>query len=254
MYKLILLDLDGTLLDSRKNISEYTLNVLQKCRSKGMLIGIATARSEMNAKRSVSMIKPDVVISNSGALVRCRGDVIYSLLFSEEETMKLVQAGIAEGCEVTVDTPNKSYWNYKIHPREMSADWNDTVYTDYSDFHEKSFKVCIQTTDLEFSEKTAAGIENCTCTKFSDCDWFKFSKAGASKEKAIPPIEKALGISSDEIIAFGDDYVDIEMLKYCGRGIAMENAIDEVKNAADEITCDNDSDGVAIYLERNFLQ
>lgn len=254
MYKLILLDLDGSLLDSRKNISEYTLNVLQKCRSKGMFIGIATARSEMNAERLISVVKPDVVILNGGALACCRGEVIYSLLFSEQETMKLVHAGIDAGCEVTVDTPNKSYWNYKIHPREISADWSDTVYTDYSNFHEKSFKVCIQTTDLEFSEKIAADIENCTYTKFSDCDWFKFSKAGASKENAIPSVEKALGISSDEIIAFGDDYVDIEMLKYCGRGIAMGNAIDEVKNAADEITCDNDSDGVAIYLERNFLQ
>ncbi|MFR6333535.1 MAG: HAD family hydrolase [Eisenbergiella sp.] len=51
----------------------------------------------------------------------------------------------------------------------------------------------------------------------------------------------------------GDDYNDIRMLRECGRGIAVENAISEVKEAADEICADNDRDGVAEWLERNIL-
>lgn len=254
MYKLILLDLDGTLLDSRKNISEYTLSVLEQCRRKGLLVGIATARSELLAERFINLVNPDVVISNSGGLVRYHGEIIFSCMFSEEETAALVQAGLDAGLEVTVDTPDKSYENFKTDLSEQFPDWSNTVHTDYADFREKSFKVCIQSTDTDFAEAVAAKVTDCAYIPFSDCDWFKFSKAGASKEKALPPIEAALGISSDEIIAFGDDYVDIEMLKYCGRGIAMGNAIDEVKLIADEVIGDNDSDGVAVYLEKNFLQ
>ena len=254
MYKLILLDLDGTLLDSQKNISEYTLSVLEQCRRKGLLVGIATARSEVLAERFIDWVNPDIVISNSGGLVRCHGEIIFSCMFSEEETAALVRFGIDAGLEITVDTLDKSYENFEKNTSEQFPDWSNTIHTDYSDFHERAFKVCIHSTDLDFAKAAAAKVKDCDYIPFSDCDWFKFSKAGASKEKAIPPIEAALGISADEIIAFGDDYVDIEMLKYCGRGVAMGNAIDEVKRAADEVTSDNDSDGVAVYLEKNFLQ
>lgn len=254
MYKLILLDLDGTLLDSRKNISEYTLDVLAQCRRKGMLVGVATARSEVLAERYISAVDPDIVISNSGGLVRCHGEIIFTCMFSEEETAALVQAGLDAGREVTVDTPDKSFENFKTDMSEQFPDWRNTIHTDYSNFRERSFKVCIQSTDVNFARSIAAKVEDCEYIPFSDCDWFKFSKAGASKEKAVPPIEAALGITADEIIAFGNDYVDIEMLKYCGRGVAMGNAIDQVKQVADEVTGDNDSDGVAVYLEKNFLK
>ncbi len=254
MYKLILLDLDGTLLDSRKNISEYTLDVLKRCRSKGMLVGIATARSELLAEKYINRVNPDIVISNSGGLVRYNGEIIFSCMFSEEETSALVQAGLDAGLEITVDTPDKSYENFKVDLSEQFPDWRNTIHTDYSDFHDQAFKVCIQSTDVDFAEAVAARVKDCVYIPFSDCDWFKFSKSTASKEKAIPPIEAVLGISADEIISFGDDYVDIEMLKYCGKGVAMGNAIDEVKRVADEIIGDNDSDGVAVYLDKIFLQ
>lgn len=52
------------------------------------------------------------------------------------------------------------------------------------------------------------------------------------------------------MISFGDDYSDIGMLKLCGKGIAMDNAINEVKQAAYDITLTNDEDGVAVYLEK----
>lgn len=65
---------------------------------------------------------------------------------------------------------------------------------------------------------------------------------------------QALSITVDDIIAFGDDYVDIGMLKLCGVGVAMGNAIDEVKTVADVIIGGNDEDGIAEYLEDMFLK
>ena len=71
------------------------------------------------------------------------------------------------------------------------------------------------------------------------------SKKDATKEKAITALCDYLKLSPQKIAAFGDDFNDIGMLKLCGKGIAMQNAIDEVKQVADEICLSNEEDGVA---------
>lgn len=250
--KLLLFDLDGTLLDSNKTISPRNLAALEQCRAKGFLIGIATARSEPTCARFLAQVKPDVVISNGGALVRVKGKIIYHNAFTEKETAVLVKAGIAENRGVTVDCAENTYCNRVID----SPDWADITFTDFADFdilHESAFKVCIEGTDRTFAERTAALVTDCDWLPFSDCDWFKFSRAAAAKEKAIPPIERALGISREQIVSFGDDYVDAKMLQYCGIGVAMGNAIDEIKRCADVVIGNNDSDAIAAYLENNIL-
>ena len=70
---------------------------------------------------------------------------------------------------------------------------------------------------------------------------------------AIKFLSKHLNIPLEEIICFGDDFNDIGMLKLCGKGIAVSNAILEVKNIADEVTLSNNEDGVAKYIEKNLF-
>jgi hypothetical protein len=62
------------------------------------------------------------------------------------------------------------------------------------------------------------------------------------------------GIAADDIVAFGDDFADIGMLKLCGVGVAMGNAIDEVKTIADCVIGDNDHNGIANYLQNVGLE
>lgn len=62
------------------------------------------------------------------------------------------------------------------------------------------------------------------------------------------------GFGTDSIIAFGDDFADMGMLKLCGLGVAMGNAIEEVKNSADLVIGSNDEDGIAAYLEACLLR
>lgn len=256
MYKLIILDLDGTLLHSDKSISQYTINTLEKCRSKGILIGISTARGETNAKHFISKINPEVVISSGGALVSYRGNYIYASAFTSEETQRIlntVQTLTNGKSEITVDTRTCHYWNYKIDPHETYPDRGEVVYTDYRHFNEEALKICVETSDKKVAERVAKSIGDCDFIKFSDGDWYKFTKASATKAGALREIAGALHLIPNEIISFGDDYADIEMLKICGRGIAMGNAIDEVKQAADEVTDSNDKDGAAKYLEKYVL-
>lgn len=256
MIKLILMDLDDTLLRSDKSISPYTLKILKECQKAGMLIGFSTARGDSNAKQYIETVSPDLVISSGGALVKLHSEMIYSCMLSGRETNALIEAGkrvTNGGCEITVDTRNGHYWNYKEDPKQTAPDWGEVIYTDYADFYEEALKVCVQLSDTEKAKEIADGITDCDFVKFSDCDWFEFSKAGATKKNAVEKAGEYLGILPEEMLAFGDDYGDMEMLQFCGTGIAMANAVDAVKNAADGLTDDNDHDGVAKYLEEHCL-
>ena len=88
--KLLLFDLDGTLLQSEKTISTRTLSALKKCREKDILIGVSTSRSEQNSFVFLNELMPDILISSGGALVKYKTEYIYRAEFSEEETKVMI--------------------------------------------------------------------------------------------------------------------------------------------------------------------
>ena len=256
MKKLLLFDLDGTLLRSDKTISDYTISVLNKCRQVGCLLAVSTARGESNALQYISAVQPNIIISSGGALVTYNGEKIFCSQFSEKDTQKLINTAffLTHGnCEITVDTIDKHYWNYKNDPHLLSPDWGEVTYTDYKSFCETSLKICVELTDKTVAEAIAESVTNCDCVRFSDGNWYKFTCKNATKSNAVRAISDSIKIPFDDMIAFGDDYVDIDMLKMCGVGVAMENAIDEVKDSANYVTLSNDCDGVAKWLEENVL-
>lgn len=253
--KLLLFDLDGTLLKSDKTISEHTLSALNACRSKGLMIGVSTSRSEQNSMTFLSEILPDILISSGGALVKQNGNYIYKAEFSIEETnnmIRTVREICGADCEITVDTMESHYWNYKIDPKKQDQSWGDSIYTDFKDFNQESLKICVEIFDSDKAEKLKNILTDCDCVRFSDGYWYKFTKKGVTKEKAITEICHVCKFAPENIIAFGDDFVDIGMLKLCGIGIAMGNAIQDVKQIADVVIGTNDNDGIADYLIETF--
>ncbi|WP_307725860.1 HAD-IIB family hydrolase [Oceanobacillus sojae] len=82
--------------------------------------------------------------------------------------------------------------------------------------------------------------------------YLEIMSGNASKSNAIKKLEKQFNITRQEVIALGDNFNDIDMLKYAGVGIAMGNASDEVKSAADEITLSNEEDGLKHALNKHF--
>lgn len=180
-------------------------------------------------------LKPDLLISSGGALARYKETYICREDFSEEETARMISAArsvCGEECEITVDTPEGHFWNYKQNTLKTDPSWGGSIYTDFRDFSHRSLKMCVEILDPEQVEQLKNLLPDCDCARFSDGEWYKFTKETATKEQAILTFCKASGISAEEITAFGDDYVDIGMLKLCGLGIAMGNAIEEVKEAA----------------------
>lgn len=94
---------------------------------------------------------------------------------------------------------------------------------------------------------------DCCMISFSDENWYSFANKNSNKMNAIIEIAQFLSMDVSQIISFADDYNDIGMIKGCGIGVAMGNAIDEAKLEAKYICDTNDNDGVAKFLEKHIL-
>jgi Cof subfamily protein (haloacid dehalogenase superfamily) len=255
MGKMIIMDLDGTLLKDDKNISSYTLSILEKCKNIGIKIGIATARSEKSAKRCIETIEPDIMILNGGALIiNNNKEIIYKKLLSARTSDAIINECVKNKNtgNLTVETEGNYYASYK-----EPAYHSDYMYGVYYDFTKPLSKETYKISVEIFDKNTALSIENkfkeCRAISFTGENWYRFAHKEADKMAAIKEIVKNEGINISDIIAFGDDYNDIEMIKNCGTGVAMENGIEEIKNAAKYICKNNNEDGVGKWIEENIF-
>lgn len=252
--KLILTDLDLTLLHSDATISERTAATLRKCQEAGHLVGFSTSRGATRIQKYVEQIKPDIVICNAGASIFYNGKLLHEETFTLEEThtlMDAVYAVFGDDAEITVDTLTDFYWNRENNKSTQYG--NDAKYDDCRNFPCPAMKFCVQTEDGDKAQQVASKVANCDCIQFSDIPWFKFSPKSATKENGISYLSDYLKISTEDMISFGDDFSDIGMLKICGIGVAMENAIPQVKECTEHHTLSCDEDGVAVWLEKNLL-
>lgn len=251
--KMILLDLDGTLLRSDGSISDHTKQVLISCQERGIYVVIATARNWIGAERYIDEIQPDYEITTGGTLIHRHGEQTYSSNLEIEDTNQIVQDLLAydSGTEITVAAGRLVFWN-SLHISE-SEKLHKAVYNDYREpLSCRANKILAELPNYEIAEQIA-NKNHCHLQSFRGENWYAFMPEGAGKVQAIRELAKILDITLDDIVAFGDDVSDIEMLKVCGTGIAVANAVPEVQAIADSVTWSNDEDGVAEWIEKNVL-
>lgn len=250
-YKLIVSDLDGTMLNSEKEISEGNLAALKKARENSALIAFSTARSAGAMREYVAAVQPDILISNGGALVERGGEVLFNRQLSAESVRHIIKRcfELSDGkCEITIETDHGYFWNYKPDCDFSRYETPDNVqYSDFTDFNYSAYKVTAEVEREEDARKIAAEIPDCGTLSFRGEIWRRFAHIEATKRNALEHICGKLSIEPKEILAFGDDYNDLEMLELC-TGVAMGNAISEVKAAAEFVTDTNDNDGVAKFI------
>lgn len=248
MIRMILTDLDHTLLKQDGSISDKTLQILAACRAKGIRFAIATARYWIGAERYIDLLNPDYEITTDGTLVHSHGQCIYSCALSVPETNAII-ASIAEaapGAEITAACGKTVYWN--SHHISESAKLHKAVYCDYSSpLDVQANKIVAELPDESVARAIAAKT-NSKLQCYRGEKWYAFMPAASGKTTAIKALAEISGISLEDTVAFGDDLNDVEMLRLCGTGVAVNNAIPEVQEAADEITLSNDEDGVAEWL------
>ena len=254
MIRMILTDLDHTLLKQDGSISEKTLQILAACRAKGIRFAIATARYWIGAERYIDLLHPDFEITTDGTLIHSHGECIYSCAFSIPETNDIIQriAEAVPGAEITAACGKTVFWNSR-HISE-SEKLHKAVYFDYSSPLDVQANKIVAELPEESAAREIAAKANCKLQCYRGEKWYAFMPAGSGKTAAIRALAKTSETSLEDIAAFGDDLNDIEMLKLCGTGVAVANAVPQVLEAADEVTLSNEDDGLAEWLADHCLK
>lgn len=252
--QMIVLDLDGTVLHDNKTISNETLSVLERCRSKGILIAIATARSEKAAEKYSEKICPDSIISNGGALVRSKDEVIHQCKLPCELADTIIEELLAHKDFVSISVEAETGY-YVTWEKANSDDFAHAVHYDFkTPLSQTVYKIAFELTGPELAYKLQAKYPECKMIPFSDGTWFSIAHGNVNKMNAITAAAHFFNIEVSRIAAFGDDYNDLEMIRDCGIGVAMGNAIGDIKTVADYICDSNEKDGVAKWLSEFVLQ
>lgn len=162
----------------------------------------------------------------------------------------LIQAADAQA-EITTAVGKRVYWN-SLHIAESERLYK-AVYCDYQKpLTEAACKIAACLPDKKTAQNIADAC-NLRLISYRDENLYAFIAPAAGKLQAIQALASSLGISLEETAAFGDDENDLDMLKACGKGIAVANALESVRAIADEVCEDNDSDGVALWLKENVI-
>jgi Cof subfamily protein (haloacid dehalogenase superfamily) len=259
MTKMIVMDLDGTLLTNDKNVSGYNISILQNCRNLGIKIVTATARSEKSSKRINDIVEPDYMIVNGGALVMdYNKKILYERLMSCKTT-----DGIIIDCvnnknvgNITVETKNDYYTTFS--ETTDLIDYADYMHGKYNNFTkpltQESYKITCEILNLKTGQEIMKKYGESNFIMFSGEGWGRFAHKEAEKILAVKEVIKKENITLNNVVAFGDDYNDLDMIKECGIGIAMGNGIEEIKEVAKYICETNNEDGVGKWLEENILK
>ena len=253
MFKMIVTDLDNTLLRRDKSISDYTVQIFERCRAAGILIAFATSRSESASARFTKVITPDIFISNGGALARCGDEVLYEAAISDSDVGAIIAKLVdcAEVRQITLQS-EKGYFDSKPLTDEVGwVDYADSIETDFRkpiDFG-AVYKITVLTESAAAVSAAIAGHREVDMIGFNGEDWVQIKNSKGSKEAAIVEVAQKLNIMLNDIVVFGDDMNDLGMLKIAGTSVAMSNAIPEVKECVQFICGDCDEDGVAYWLE-----
>lgn len=262
-YKLLALDIDGTLLNSKRELTDRTCACIRKAIEKGVSVTLSTGRPIQGVKKYVDILGLTApVITYNGAEISdpADGACLFAKTLEYEDALKIMKLGLGLGTTLCIWSQgalfglplNERVNDYKkisgVEPQEAESVeklaaagvtkiiWYDTVE------RVNEFKSSIDPKEFH-------SVNFCT----SNPAFLEFFNGEVSKESAMQKLGELLGIRSCEMAAIGDGLNDIPMLKYAGLSIAMGNAADEVKVIAHEVVSDNDSDGVAEAIERFIL-
>jgi len=246
--KMIVLDLDGTLLNSDKKISDHSKSVIQKCREKGIKVIFATVRGTTESVAPSELF--DGCIKKSG--MAYDGDnLIYKRVMSIDNVRGLLLACDKAGLKIVAESSDDGicYVNFNV-----SEVWEkEHKIADFAEMKFNSDKIYMITETKEDVDIIKNNLPKGVFVFPSRNNITFISHVEAVKSKAAAALAGHWGIKQEEILCFGDDLIDIDILQYCGVGVAMGNALDEVKAAADYVCDTNDNDGVAKWIEEYVL-
>jgi Cof subfamily protein (haloacid dehalogenase superfamily) len=266
--KIVFLDIDGTLVNSEKKITKATKESLMRIQKAGVKLAIASGRpskgvipyaQELELEKYAGYILP----FNGGNIINySTKEVVYSNTLSMDVVKKAYDLSKEYGVELITykgdtilsETDDNPYLLIESTINKMDVEKVECVYDAITESPVK----CLLLGDGDY----LAGIENEIKEKIgNDANVFRSEPffmeivpQGIDKAAAIEALIGTLGIRQEETVAFGDGYNDVSMIQYAGLGVAMSNGCDRIKEVADYIAPDNNSDGIAHVINKFFSE
>lgn len=269
-YKIIVLDLDGTLTNRDKVITPRTKEALMKAQEKGKIVVLASGRPTpgvMPLARELGLENHGgyILSFNGGMIVNCRtGETVFSSRLPAEINSKVIDLAreqrvdimTYEGDHIIASDAGYQYIDLESRTCHMEvkeiSDPEDMK--QYVTFPVPKF---ILTDDGDYLAMVEPRVKAAMGKNFSvyrsDPYYLEVLPKGIDKAKSLERFLEAAGFRREELIACGDGYNDLTMIRFAGLGVAMENGVLPARQAADYITLSNNDDGVAHVVEKFML-
>ncbi len=288
MYKLVAIDLDGTMLNQYGIITEKTKKAISKAQEKGIEVMIASGRAITSVKRFSKEINSNkYFISGNGAITYDikNNKILYENILSKTKALKIIKICEENSIYYNVYTENgiiaknlsyNTLYYYKDNltkPDENRTHINivENVYDYFEQREEKILKIMIcdehktvfnsivrklkelsEIEVLEVSHMSRKIIKQGTDEIALEYFYTEVSAKDVDKWNALEEIIGLMNISKEEVVTIGDNANDLKMITNAGLGVAMGESAPYVKQSADIIAPTNDEDGVAIILNKIF--
>lgn len=262
--KLIAIDIDGTLVDSQKRLHQATIDTIEKAKAKGIKVVLCTGRPLTGVHQYLEPLNiagdDQYVVTFNGSLAQSvSGNVIVNHNISTEDYIDLESLARKMHVHFHMETKNFIYTaNRDISGYTIAESFLVRMPIRYRTPEEITDDLTIAkgmfVDDPEILSKFVANFPEEYKERFyvvqSEPYFFEAMNKKASKGNAIKELAETLGIAQNEVMAIGDQGNDLTMVTYAGTGVAMGNAIDELKATAQYVTKTNDEDGVAFAIEK----
>ena len=264
---MILLDIDGTLVNYHADLPDSAVAAVREARSRGHRIYLCTGRSRAEIYPELWELGVDGLIGGNGSYIEDAGQVAFHQVLDPEVVERAIAWMLGEdlgfylecnsGLFGSDNLPEKAAMIHGGGPanvQRMRDGFPHMIYditAGHDDVNKISFVLEPQV-DLAWLAAEFAGdakIDTWTLTGKAQ-EFGEFGQLGIHKGAAVHRLAEHLGVHVADMIAFGDARSDLELLATCGIGVAMGNSPDELKDAADLVTDHVDSDGLANAFAR----
>jgi Cof subfamily protein (haloacid dehalogenase superfamily) len=269
---MLVMDMDYTLLNKEKVVSERNKEAIRKAKEKGVIVVVATGRLYTSAMYYAKLLEIETpVIASNGAIIREHhtNRTLYQNLLPNEVAYKMVELCKKAGLYCHIYTMDTIYSEKLINISYRYTQWNevlkeeDKIKIQIVPELEKLIlmeegnilKAVVMDNDKDKIQFIRDEIIKTNAVSVSQSlkDNIEVMNMGVSKGNSVRILAEMYGIKREEIVAIGDNENDISMIEYAGLGIAMENGVDKAKAAAKYVTSHHDKDGVADAIEKFIL-
>lgn len=260
-YKLMCIDVDGTLVDSNKDLPEENKKAIQEACKAGLNVAIASGR----APASVKEILDDLDIEGygiclNGAYIIDGSEEVSRYVFNDEQVdiiRKVVEKYDVRSffatstLNITNKEPSggwlKAIQKSVVKQKELVVCNNDELKNKLDNYRDSLLKVSIMEEDDDIYHKVREELENTNIFDVakSDTHYIDINVKGVNKSKGVKDLAQHLNIDLSEVICIGDNENDIEMIKVGGLGVAMANSCKKLLEICDAVTLSNNECGVA---------